>query len=194
VPILAIGHRACLSNDMKILPEIPISDLLKIAPDGEHFRPLTRSDLVAGEPIFQVRLARDVMEPLEAGQLEADSAQAFLPILRGWATVQIQVMETVTETSHSVQLMDRLPQVRSGRYPIAIDEITSPRVRLLTEGKIAYTYFVSPIEVPCTLCGARLKFWPPDALEEHLARCHPDSKMHSRELMPWRNPLLKKPA
>jgi hypothetical protein len=167
---------------------------LKIAPDGEHFRPITRSDLVAGAPIFQVRLARDIMEPLEAGQLEADSARAFLPILRGWATVRAQVMETVTETSHSVQLMDRLPQVRSGRYPIAIDTLTSPTVSLLTEGKIAYTYFVSPIEVPCTLCDARIKFWPPDALEEHLARCHPGSGIEWPALMPQRNPLLKKPA
>lgn len=179
---------------MKILPEIPISDLLKIAPDGEHFRPVTRSDLVAGAPIFQVRLAHDVMQPLEAGQLEADSAQAFLPILRGWATVRAQVMETVTETSHSVQLMDRVPQVRSGRYPVAIDQITSPTVRLLAEGKIAYTYFVSPIEVPCTLCDARLKFWPPDDIEKHLAEQHPDSKVEWPALMPWRNPLLKKPA
>jgi hypothetical protein len=178
---------------MELLPEIPIDELLKIAPDRAHFRRLTRGDLTAGTVIFEVRLPRDVLEDYGTDRQDAESAQAFLPILRGWATVQIQVMETASEDAYSAQLMDRLPRVRSGRYPVPIHEMLSDTTKLLC-GKTAYSYFVSPIEVPCTLCDEQLKFWPSDSLEQHLAKKHPDSKMHWRELMPWRNPLLKKPA
>lgn len=180
---------------MKLIPQTTVSDLLKIAPDGAHFRPVRREDLVAGSPIFQVSLARSTMEALEAGQLEAGSARAFLPILLGWATVRAQVMETITQTSHSVQLMDQVPKVRPGRYPVAIDHLTSPVVSLFTEGKIAYTYFVSPIEVACPICDARFKFWPPDEIEQHLAGSHPESSLKPRDLMPWgHQPPLATPA
>lgn len=173
---------------MKILPLVPISDLMKIAPDHAHFRPVTREDLVAGSPIFQVRLAHDVVRPLESGQLDADSARAFLPILMGWATVRAQVMKTATETDRWVELMDQIPKVRSGRYPVKIEDLTSPTVSLLAEGKIAYSYYVSPIEVACPLCDARIRFWPPDEIDGHLATYHPDSGVESRHMMPWAKP------
>jgi hypothetical protein len=178
---------------MELLPEIPIDELLRIATDRAHFRRLTREDLVAGAVIFEVRLPRDVLEDYGTERQDAESTQAFLPILRGWATVQIEVMETASRGAHSAKLMDKLPRVRSGRYPVPIDEMLADTAKLLG-GKTAYSYFVSPIEVPCTLCDERLKFWPSDSLERHLAEKHPGSKMHWRELMPWRNPRFNKPA
>lgn len=181
---------------MKHLPieELPtattIAELLEIAPDAGYFRPVRREDLTFGTRLFEVNLAPSTLTET----LSPDVAQALLPIFRGWATVQVQVMSSPSAESDLVELIDYLPQVRSGRYAEKVEKVLSKEV-ILREGRIAYSYLVSPIEVECPLCGFTAKFWPPDLIQEHFDRRHPKSGLLARDVMPWaRKRKLPTPA
>lgn len=160
---------------MTLLSKTTIRALLADMPDGAWFRPVKLEDLTSGTRLFQARLHVDSFA--ERASLELRS------IFHGWNTVQVQVMAPARDEG-SVEIMDYLPK-HVGRRPVPVASILSDEVTLQPGCPIAYTFMVAPIEVPCPLCDARMKFWPTTEIERHLAESHPKSSLMPRDLMPW---------